>query len=275
MSTFDYRVKVNKAGMEQLKALAVAASTKAIKAAGTIYVRAAASYTPPFRLDGEEYSNMRLRTQTHPDITQLRRAICKNIIGVERNWELPEAIAQEYRKLPGQWLALAPGGKSAMKLGPFGFVVPLNYRDKKGKAVPVVDPAQVFATARWDGHKMAPPQWKIRFVRKTKLEALVKRQQKQAGKLISGWAPAARVFAEGKNIAKGFFEKLGGKGFGKIYTDKKGVSRGIMINRQAYNEKLAQVMAARLNFIESRTKEARRVQIRNIAKWYQKEARGY
>lgn len=273
MSSFDYSVTVNKSGMQRLKALAVEAGEKAIKAFGTIYVRAAAAATPPHNRAASAASV--LRSKKSADILALRKVISQNIAGVDDPKLIkPTAKPVPFRKLAGQWLAIDETTRRPVKPGNvFGFIVPTSWEKIRGENPPETDPAQVYSGARWDGHKMVPARWRRSFVRKAKLAALVERQQKQAGKLISGWAPAARVFAEGKSIAKGFFEELGGKGFGKIYNDKKGTARGVMVNRQAYNSRLSNLMVERLPAVVRVTKEARKVQVRNIAAWYTEQAK--
>lgn len=273
MSNVDYSVTLNKAGMHALKALAVEACEKTIRAFGTIYVRAAAAATPPHNSAASAATV--LRSKKSADILALRKVISKNIAGVD-DPKLIKATAKPlpFRKLAGQWLAIDETTRRPVNpRNVFGFIVPTSWGKVRGENPPETDPAQVYSGARWDGHKMVPARWRRSFVRKAKLAALVVRQQKQAGKLISGWAPAARVFAEGKSIAQGFFAELGGKGFGKIYNDKKGLTKGIMINRQAYNSRLSNLMVDRLPNVVRYTKEAREVQARNIEKWYAAQAK--
>jgi hypothetical protein len=266
-------VKENKEGFEELKALTVDATEKTIKAFGTIYVRSAATITPPHN-SGMNASTI-LRSKKHYDILELRKVISKNIAGVEDPRLItPVGRPVPFRKLAGQWLAIDETTRRTVKPNNvFGFIVPTSWKKVRGVKPPETDPEQVYRGARWDGVKMVPAHWRRTFVHKDKLTALVKQQQQQAGKLISGWAPAARVFAEGKNIAAGFFEELGGKGFGKIYTDKKGNARGVMVNRQAYNAKLGRELWWRLDSVMAYTEPARMVQIKKIQKWYAAQAK--
>lgn len=270
MSSVGYSVKVNNKGFAQLKALTVQCCEKSIKAFGTIYANAMASATPPHTAKGTPAT----ATKGHADIKKLKQIISLNIAGVEDPRQIkPTAKPVPYRKLAGAWMAIDPETKKPIKTrSPFGFIVPTSWRRVRGQNPPETDPAAVYATARWRGKKMVPAKFKKVFVRKNKLAALVKKQQKEAGKLISGWAHGARVFATGKRIAPGFFAELGGKGWARIFKDKKGQARAIMVNRQAYNERQSKLIISRMPYVVKRTKAARAVQVKAIVEWYVKQS---
>lgn len=268
-----YSVRVNERGFRELEKLTVEVSAKAVKAFGTIYARAMAAATPPH--DGSQVAGDVLRTKKQEDITELQKVISLNIAGVESPAEIAGfAKPVPYRNLSGSWLAIDPTtNRPAKPRGEFGFVVPTSWARVRKQTVPETEPEQVYKMSAWDGKKRVPFRRRVSFVRKAKLAALVRKQQKQAGKLISGWAPGARVFAEGKSIAVGFFAELGGKGFGKICYDKKGLATGMLVNKQAYNARQNELLLRRMPWVMRRTKVARAMQLKNIAEWYYKKGR--
>lgn len=273
MSKLDYRVRVDKRGFQRLQSLAFEASDKCVKAFGTIYARAMASATPPH--SGRGAAGDVLRSKKQKDIVALQRVIAQNIAGVDDPRQI-EGMGKPvpFRNLGGQWMAVDTETRRPVKpRGAFGFIVPTSWARVRGESVPETDPAQVYAGAIWDGKKMVPRRYRKTFVRKAKLQEFVRMQQRHAGKLISGWAPGARVFAMGKNIAAGFFAELGGKGFGRIFTDKKGRVRGWLVNRQAYNSRQNALLIHRMPGVIRMTKLAREVQVELIKKWYSKNAK--
>lgn len=270
MSTGDYTMAVNTVGLYQLRQFMREATRDSIKRTGTIYARAMAASTPPHR--GEDSSV--LDKKNSPGILRLKANIARNIAGVRDVRAIkPTAQPVPFRKLAGAWLALDPVTRRPAKpRNPFGFLVPTSWRKVRGQAVPETDPAAVYSTARWHGFQRRPATYQKRFVRKNKLQALVKRQQSHVGKLISGWVPGARVFSECKKVAVGMFAEQGGKGYGKIYDDKKGSAKGVLANKQAYNSKLSSRMEKAVPGVIQRTRAARAKQVQHIIDWYIKRA---
>lgn len=270
----EYQVHISDNAFQRLKFLAGQVPEKSVKAFGTIYARALAAATPPHTGAGEVGAVLRSKSQR--DITILRERISWNIAGVNKPGDI-QGFAQPvpFRNLSGQWLAIdTETRKPAKPRGFFGIVVPTSWAKVRGQSVPETSPEQAYAGARWDGKKLVSPTRKRKkFVRKNALAAFIKRKQTQAGKLISGWAPGARVFATGAAIAAGFFESLGGKGFGRMYTDKKGRTRGVLVNRQAYNPKQADLLKRRMSRVIRRTSDSRAAQILKIKKWYAQQAK--
>lgn len=273
-ATLTYKVTVGKAGFQKLKELAIEASDKTVKAFGTIYVRSMAASTPPHQRVAQAAAPI-LSSKNQKDIKVLRERIAQNIAGVDSPDKV-EGYARPvpFRNLPGAWLALDPStGQRVKPRGFFGMIVPTSWAKVRGQKPPATTPAALYSGARWAGKKMIQPQRRKGFVRKAELQSFIRLHQAQAGKLISGWAPAARVFAMGKKLSPGFFEELRGKGFGKIFTDKKGRARGLIVNRQAYDSKQNKLLIERMPEVVRQSKEARRVQLNNILDWYKKQAK--
>lgn len=271
----DYKVNLSEKAFQKLSFLAGEVPERCVKAFGTIYARTLAANTPPHFANVGNMGEI-LRSKKHEDIEELREAICWNISGVPSREYIKGTVQPvPYRNLPGQWLAIDPRTrKPARPYGFFGIVVPISWAKVRGQRVPETSPEQAYAGARWDGKKMVSPnRRKMKFVRKSALSAFIKKKQAQAGKLISGWAPGARVFATGKNIAPGFFENLGGKGYGRIFKDKKGRSRGFLVNRQAYNPEQARILKLRMPAVIRSTSNLRASQILKIKKWYAQQAK--
>lgn len=267
-----YRVNIGEKAFQRLAFLAGEVSERSAKAFGTIYVRAMAAVTPPH--DGKADAQEALANRKHENIMILRERIAQNIAGFDPNKEKHSVLVVPYRNISGEWMPLdIRTRRPAKPMGAFGIFVPLRWEKVKKKTIPESKPEQVYAGAKWDGKKMVPQRWRKHFVRHRALAAFVKKQQSHAGKLISGWAPAARVFAVGKSIANGLFENLGGKGFGRLYNDNKGRTRGVMINRQPYNAAQAALIKRRMRLAVSKTKEVRAVQIRQVLRWYKKKAK--
>ncbi len=253
-------------------------SERAVKAFGTIYVRYLAANTPPNAFGGEV--GPALRNRKNEAIRALQKRIAQNIAGVDNVSALgpnvePEKVgsdAWDYRWLNRQ----RPGGK-------FGMLVPNSWRAVRGEKPPESTPEEIYGTPKWSGGKMVAQHrydadyrlssYTFGFVRLNKLRKFVKDKQAHAGKLISGWAPAARAFAAGKNIATGFFEGLGGKGFGKLYKNKRGVWGGIAINRQSYSNAQRSHIQRMANVSGKRTVKARQAQLASIKRWYTNEAK--
>lgn len=270
----SYKLWLSNKVFQKLSFLAGEVPDRCVKAFGTIFARALAAGTPPH--NGRDEAGAVLRSKNQHDIVVLRERISWNIAGVNKPGDI-QGFAQPvpFRNLPGQWLAIdTETRKPAKPRGFFGMVVPTSWAKVRGQSVPETSPEQAYAGARWDGKKLVSPTRKRKkFVRKNALAAFVKRKQAQAGKLISGWAPGARVFATGKRIAAGFFEALGGKGYGRIFTDKKGRSRGFLINRQPYNSKQADMLKKSMPLILQRTSDSRAAQVAKIRKWYAQQAK--
>lgn len=253
-------------------------SERAARAIGTIYVRYLAANTPPNAFGGEVGSA--LRNRKNEAIRTLQQRIAHNIAGVHNVSELgpnvePEKVgsdAWDFRWLKEQ----RPGGK-------FGMLVPTSWRAVRGENPPESSPEEIYGTPEWRRGKMIAQHrydadyrlssYTFGFVRLNKLRKFVKDKQSHVGKLISGWAPAARAFAGGKNIATGFFEGLGGKGFGKLYKSKHGVWGGIAINRQSYSDAQREHIQRMANVSAKRTVKARKAQLAAIERWYTNEAK--
>ena len=138
--------------------------------------------------------------------------------------------------------------------------------------MPESTPAQAYAGAVWRRGRMQPARWARRFVRAKALRDFIKMKQKHVGRLISGWAPAARVFATGKGIAPGFFASLGGKGFGRIFKNRKGCLCGLAINRQPYSPQQEADIRRRVPVVMRASRKACEAQMENIKKWYIEKA---
>ena len=253
-------------------------SERAARAIGTIYVRYLAANTPPNAFGGEV--GPALRNRKNEAIRTLQKRIAQNIAGVDNVSELRPNVEPEKMGTDAwdySWLnAQRPGGK-------FGMLVPTSWRAVRGENPPESTPEEIYGTPEWRGGKMVSKSpynadyrlssYTFGFVRLNKLRKFVKDKQSHAGKLISGWAPAARAFAAGKNIAAGFFEGLGGKGFGKLYKNKRGVWGGIAINRQSYSDAQRVHIQRMANVSGKRTVQARKAQLAAIKRWYTNEAK--
>lgn len=264
---------VNNSAFHRLQVLTEDMNERAVKAFGTIYVRQMAASTPPHPVGkGPEA----LSSKGHADIKSLHRRIAQDIAGVDSPAQV-QAFAKPvpYRKLSGAWLAIDPStGRPAKPRGNFGIVVPTSWARVHKQAVPESTPEAAFAGARWQRGHMQPTGHRRRhFVRRAKLAAFIRKQQAHAGKLISGWAPAARVFARGKRIAAGFFEHHGGKGFGRIYKNKKGQMAGIATNRMPYSAQQGADIKKRIPRVMKIARAACKVQTDNIRKWYASQAK--
>ena len=58
-----------------------------------------------------------------------------------------------------------------------------------------------------------------------------------------------------------------------MYTDKTGLTRGVLVNRQAYNQQQADLLKRRMPSVIRRTSESRAAQILKIKKWYAQQAK--
>lgn len=253
-------------------------SERAARAIGTIYVRYLAANTPPNAFGGEV--SRALRNRKNEAIRTLQQRIGQNIAGVDNVSKLqpnvePEKVGTDAWDF--RWLnAQRPGGM-------FGMLVPNSWRAVRGENPPESTPEEIYGTPEWRGGKMVAKSpynadyrlssYTYGFVRLNKLREFVKMKQSHVGKLISGWAPAARAFAAGKRIATGFFEGLGGKGFGKLYKNKHGVWGGIAINRQSYSDAQREHIQRMANVSTKRTVQARKAQLAAIKRWYTNEAK--
>lgn len=268
----------NKQSFARLHVLTEEMSKRTAQGIGTIYVRYIAANTPPNAFRGRVKES--LSNRKNEAIVGLQKKIAQSIAGVDSVSELkpnvkPERLSEDmwdYRWLTTQ----RPGGKFAM-------LVPDSWRAIRGEKPPESTPEEIYGTPVWSGGKMVsqnpynpsirPSSYTYGFVRLTKLRKFIKQKQAHVGKLISGWAPAARVFATGKGIASGFFENLGGKGFGRMYKNKLGQWSGIAINRQSYSEEQRAHLQATANVSAKRTVEARKTQLAAIKRWYTNEAK--
>ena len=268
----------NKQSFSRLHVLTEEATKRTAQGIGTIYVRYIAANTPPNAFRGEV--GRALGNRKNEAIVGLQKRIAQNIAGVDSVAELkpnvnPERVGEDmwdYRWLTTQ----RPGGKFAM-------LVPDSWRAVRGEAPPESTPEEIYGTPVWRGGQMVSRRpygpdvrlssYTFGFVRLPKLRDFIKKKQSHVGKLISGWARAARAFATGKGIATGFFENLGGKGFGRMYKNKRGNWCGIAINRQSYSEKQRAHLQAMANVSDKRTVQARKAQLAAIKAWYKKEAK--
>lgn len=268
----DVHVSKDARQFQRLEFLAGEVSDYSVRTFGTFFARLLAATTPPNRW---WRSPKVLRSQKNEDIKILRERISWNISGQTNPAEI-EGFAQPvpYRNLPGQWLALDPQTRKPVKpRGFFGIVVPISWKKVRGQKIPETSPEQAYAGGRWDGKKVIGLQRKkIKFVRKNALKAFVKKRQKDAGRLISGWAPGARVFAIGANIEPGFFESLRGKGFGRMFKDKKGLARGVLVNKQAYNPEQASFLRINMSKLVRRAEDSQAAQVQRIKNWYAQQA---
>lgn len=268
----DLQSRIRPGAFQRLAVIAEGASKKAVKDFGTIYVRAMAASTPPHPV-GSPASVLSSKKQA--DILAAQKRISQNIAGVDSPAEV-QAFARPvpYANLTGAWLAVDPDtGRPAPRRGDFGFVVPTSWRKVRGQAVPESTPAQAYAGAVWRRGRMQPARWARRFVRAKELRDFIKMKQKHVGKLISGWAPAARVFATGKGIAPGFFASLGGKGFGRIFKNKKDCLCGLAINRQPYSPQQEADIRRRVPVVMRTSRKACEARLEHIKKWYIRNAK--
>lgn len=266
-----YDCSIDLKAFREVSILTTHMNEKAVKAFGTIYVRAMAASTPPH----PEFSPASvLSAKKHADILTAQERVAQNIAGVKRVADLrPNAEAVYYDERHGA--VYEPGTrKPAKRMGAFGMFIPTSWRSpRKGYSLPRSTPAEAYATAYWAGKSMKPSRWGVHLVRKTDLAAFIKKKQQHVGKLISGWAPAARVFAAGKGIAPGFFASLGGKGFGRIYKNGNGYLCGLAINRQAYSVRQVLAIHRRVPQVMENSRKACRKQMEYIQKWYIRNAK--
>lgn len=264
---------VNKSSFKRLQVLTEDMNERAVKAFGTIYVRQMAASTPPHPWGTGPAA---LSSKGHEDIKSLHRRIAQDIAGVDSPAQVQAfAYPVPSKKWPGSWMAIDTATKRPAKpRGNFGIVVPTSWARVRKQVVPESTPEAAFEGARWQrGHKKPAGRARRHFVRRAKLAAFIRKQQKHAGKLISGWAPAARVFATGKNIAPGFFEHHGGKGFGRIYKNKGEPMEGIATNRMPYSALQGADIKKRIPRVLKNARGACQVQMENIRKWYQRQAK--
>lgn len=239
---------------------------------GTFYIRGMAAATPPH--NGKKAANSVLKVKNSPDILAAREKVALNIAGVSKVDDI-EGYARPvpFRNLRGAWLALDPAsGQRAKVRGDFGMIVPTSWARVSGEKPPEVTPESLYRGAVWAGRKMVPKRWRKGFVKAAALKQFVKERQKHVGKLVSGWAPAARMFATG-GIAKGFMAELGGKGSGRKWEKAPGVWKGKATNSQPYNGKQASLIERRAPGMVRRAKEARKAQARAIMQWFAREVK--
>ena len=208
MPSNEFTLAVNTGPLFAAAHAAKVAQVQCVKMTGTIYANALRTLTPPH---GNGSTLKDTAKKKSKGILKLHKRIAEDIMGGTATPYGRPVLAKD-----GRWLAFDTEGRYTSGGGHFGFVVPT--RDTfNGTRVPFVDPEQVLASSRWykvrGSYRRYPaaPQG-INFVRAGALKSAVAKRLKRAGFTISGWAPGARYFATGANIAKGFFEGLGGRG---------------------------------------------------------------
>ena len=265
-----HKVRINKALFGKMNKLAGESALRMTTSLGVFYVRGMAAATNPH--NGKLSVNEVLKVKNSADIIAAREKVALNIAGVANVNDI-EAYARPvpYSNLAGAWLALDPAsGKRAQIRGDFGMIVPTSWARVRGIKPPEVSPESLYRGAVWDGKKMKPKRWRKGFVKKDALKKFVKEKQAHVGKLVSGWAPAAHLFASG-GIAKGFFAELQGKGSGRKWEKTPGEWKGKAINSQPYNAGLARQIESRARGMIRRAKEARKAQAKAIMKWFARE----
>ena len=272
----DVKCRIRNRAWQRLAILTEGLPLQAVKTFGTIYVRAMAASTPPHTL-GSPASV--LSAKKHADILAAQKRVAQNIAGVDSPAEVQPNV-RPVKMGADAWQFTYIGSH---KVGEFGMLVPDSWRAQGGENPPESTPKQIYGTPRWEGRRMVPSRpfdpslmrsgYTGGFVRAKALRSFIAEKQKHVGKLISGWAPAARVFATGKGIAPGFFASLGGKGFGRIFKNKKGGLCGLAINRQPYSPQQLADIRRRVPQVMRASRKACEAQLEHIKKWYIRNAK--
>lgn len=186
------------------------AEKQCLRLSGTIYANALRTLTPPHGKGSTMADTAKAKSK---GITALRGRIAEDLMGGPAPTK-----ARPVLKADGTWLAFDASGHYTSGGGNYGMVVAT--KKKFGPhTVPVESPESVVASLGTvvKKQKGAMRRWRARqdgvhFVAAGALRAFVRKRQAKAGFTISGWRHGARFFSTGKNIAKGFFEPLGGSG---------------------------------------------------------------
>lgn len=186
-----------------------------VRACGTIAVKVAAQYTPP-NIGKVSYTDTFKKDSE--GIKRLRTHVAQDLQGGENDivYGLP------FKKANGKWdyISVDQGGAPTLtrRRAPSGLVVPITRR----RGLPMTSNIgnnwlknhTQFRPAK-RGKREARAGGPITFTSESAIKRIVAQQRERAGKLLSGWAPAAAAFKRGKAPA-GLYPKLGGKGFAKI-----------------------------------------------------------
>lgn len=253
------------------------AQAQCIKLSGTVYANALRTLTPPH---GKGAAMQDTRKKKSKGIDALQARIEQDLQGGPA-----PTYARPVRRKDGTWMAFDAAGNYTAGGGNFGMVV--ANQNKFGKLpVPIESPEQVLAKVGEQPltHKGRVRRWRrvqdgVHFVRAGALRALVRKRKKHAGYTISGWAHGARFFATGKNIAKGFFEPLGGAGAAGQSADPAGSAfaeveplEGWMQN-DAFLGSLRQRDRIMTTTVHRTARHALDKMRKNIISWYTKKAK--
>lgn len=263
------QVAQDPAKWRKLQALNEELAATAIKQRGAIFTNALRTVTPPH---GKGATMQSTAKKDNEGIRALRKRISQDIAGVDSPEQI-EPFATPIFTRQKKWIAIKSGGGAhelADAKGNFGFIV-LGETAFKGKRAPLENPAKVYGDPIFLKGRAHARQWAPHFVTAEALRRLVKRQQKQAGKFISGWAPAWDVFG-GKRIPAGFYKKLGGKGYGR--KTGSGVKLQGEIGNDAAPEPAMAAMASRREERALRIADAAlKTNQKALKKWYTKKAK--
>lgn len=180
---------------------------------GKIATNTLLQHTPP---NNQTSSNVRKKRSS--GIAQLERKIAYDMLGATGT---PPVAMPLYCKEEKRWSFHLP---SKTMWSPLGLLLVRGQVAKVGKQrVPYTRVASwMKSSTRVRRHKnraarVQTGSFTPQFVKQSQLNAAVKRKQKMAGYMLSGWAPAARVFSQGKaGLAPGYHAKLGAPGGGSV-----------------------------------------------------------
>lgn len=232
------RKQVNAARMQQIVRATAELPRQAVLMRGRVLVGVMRTLSSP------HYGARMADTlkKNSPGIKALKQRISYSIAGVASPADIvPYGRPAQYgNRVMAQSLATGKLLRPREFRGNFGFVAVQSTRGRKGKGiVPLADPAAVYARARLRSTRRGaqyygPAPRGIHYVTANKLAAFVRKQQRRAGKYLSGWAPAARFFFAPKGISAGYFAEHGRPGSARL-TGSAGKAVATVSNQAAYS----------------------------------------
>lgn len=231
-----------------------------VRQRGAVFANAWRTVTPPHQRGATMESTA---TKKNEGYTRLQRNISMDIAGVPTPEDV-QAYATPVRLKNGEFLAKTADGQVAVPRGGFGFVVVSGGGGKF--PAPIADPAAVYEARSFIEGRSYLAGAPVVYVRPAPVKRLIKRQQKHAGKFISGWVPGLRAMGA-KKIAAGFFSALAGAGSGRVSGSGTRL-RGELENAAAPSDEMAAVLKKRKSWALAIARPALATNADALKKWY-------
>lgn len=179
---------------------------------GTVMMSAIMLYTAP-NTGHSGWTLREVRRKNSPSIRALRERIHRDIAGDDMWGDLP--VAKAHRVKGKVFPVRSKIMNRSNKLGAFGMVVPV----KSVKGIEYQDPENILSRSNTrfvegrgsNRRRLARGKPHLVFVRRSALKAAIKKRQKMAGYLLSGWSRGSAYFRNG-SAESGFHPELGGPG---------------------------------------------------------------